>query len=280
MATASAVPLPTLNWDAADPSDAYIEWKDFMTSYFVISDIAEEKKWHYILLSAGQRGHELWKTWSLSDDDKKKPDTVFQKFEEHLVGTVNKWVMRLELSNMQQNEGESVDDFLCRLRAKANLCKFTDETTCDEMITFQLIKGIKWAEEKKELIKKGNNLKLTDAAQCARSYQAAIENTSSFTKGSTSTVNKVHTQGRPTRMIQNCYYCGRDHPRKQCPAWGSTCESCGKANHWSSQCEIATQQRRRGRSSQRKPQRNKSKDLQNQRKSRNKQSQTSERQRN
>ena len=70
MATAGVVPLPTLKWDAIDPYDSFVEWKDFLDSYFIIHAVAEEKKWHYILLSSGQRGHELWKTWSLSNDDK------------------------------------------------------------------------------------------------------------------------------------------------------------------------------------------------------------------
>lgn len=257
MATSGVVPLPLLNWDATNPNDAFVEWKDFLTSYFVINDVAEDKKWHYILLSAGQRGHELWKTWSLTDAQRANPEVVFKKFEDHLVGTVNKWVMRLELSNMQQADGESIDDFVCRLRAKASQCKFADDASRDEMITFQLIKGVKWAEEKKALIKKGNGLKLDAAIESARCYQAALQNTNSFTKSAsdcTVSVNKVNSRDRQSKLIRNCYYCGRDHPRRQCPAYGTTCESCGEQNHWRSQCEIATQHHKRGHSRQRKPQ--------------------------
>ena len=127
MATKLGVALPQLNWDHKDQTYAFREWKDFLNSYFVINDVDDEKKWHYILLSAGTRGHELWNSWVLSDDDKKDPAIVFEKFEKHLVGTLNKWVMRLELASLIQKEGEAVDDFICRLKAKANMCKFDNE---------------------------------------------------------------------------------------------------------------------------------------------------------
>ena len=36
-----------------------------------------------------------------------------------------------------------------------------------------------------------------------------------------------------------CNKCGKQHPqhpRNKCPAYGSTCLKCGKANHWQSVC--------------------------------------------
>ena len=47
---------------------------------------------------------------------------------------------------MSQGEGESVEDFVCKLKSKANSCSFSVSTK-EEQITFQLIKGIKWPEE-------------------------------------------------------------------------------------------------------------------------------------
>ena len=139
-----------LNLDAPDKNDAYEEWFDFMTNYFAINNVEDERKHHYIILSAGHRGYELWKTWNLSADDRKKPDVVFNKFKEHMIGTVNNWVMRLELPMIMQKDGKLVDDFICRLNTKANMCNFPDENTRYEQITFQLIKGIFG-------LRKGNN---------------------------------------------------------------------------------------------------------------------------
>ena len=85
-----SVPLPLLSWESADQMNAHEEWSTFMQSYFVINNIQDERKYHYILLSSRHKGHELWKTWMLSDDDKKNPTVVFNKFKSHMIGTVNR----------------------------------------------------------------------------------------------------------------------------------------------------------------------------------------------
>ena len=35
---------------------------------------------------------------------------------------------------------------------------------------------------------------------------------------------------------KKCKYCGKQHLRKQCPAFGQTCIKCGKKNHWTNCC--------------------------------------------
>ena len=33
-----------------------------------------------------------------------------------------------------------------------------------------------------------------------------------------------------------CHNCGKQRPRGKCPAYGTSCRKCGKANHWQSVC--------------------------------------------
>uniref|UniRef100_A0A1I8I9N5 CCHC-type domain-containing protein n=1 Tax=Macrostomum lignano TaxID=282301 RepID=A0A1I8I9N5_9PLAT len=39
----------------------------------------------------------------------------------------------------------------------------------------------------------------------------------------------------PAKMARNCGFCGKQHERRKCPAFGKTC-ACGRANHFSSVC--------------------------------------------
>ena len=64
-----------------------------------------------------------------------------------MVGTLNKWVMRLELSALEQKQGESVDNFVCRLKAKAGQCKFSDNA-----ISFTPGQGTKYSTEMSAII--------------------------------------------------------------------------------------------------------------------------------
>ena len=36
--------------------------------------------------------------------------------------------------------------------------------------------------------------------------------------------------------IRDCKYCGTNHQHQQCPAYGKTCKSCGKKNHFAKKC--------------------------------------------
>ena len=55
----------------------------------------------------------------------------------------------------------------------------------------------------------------------------------------TSFVNSIKTG--QAKFYKNCYVCGRDYSKGQCPAFGTTCSKCGMKNHWTKQCEIASQ---------------------------------------
>jgi hypothetical protein len=66
--------------------------------------VEEYKKWHYLLLSAGSKGCELWESWKISESDRKVSANVFNKFKEHLISTPNKWVSRLNFASLHQNE--------------------------------------------------------------------------------------------------------------------------------------------------------------------------------
>ena len=236
----TSVPIPKLNWENPDQIDAFCQWKDFMNSYFVIEKVQDKDKWHYLLLSSDEKGHELWRVWGLNDAQKEDPAVVFKKFEDHMVGTLNKWVMRLELSALEQKQGESIDNFVCRLKAKAGQCKFSDNTIRDEQITFQLIKGILWTDERKHLIKKGNALTLEDAIKSAQTYQATMENTSSFSKGASASasINSFNSRGRH----HGCSFCGETHGRGKCPAYGTVCSKCGLKNHFAKVCRNSRDQ--------------------------------------
>ena len=50
-------------------------------------------------------------------------------------------------------------------------------------------------------------------------------------------IQAIRTPTRST-MSNNCLKCGKSHAfhREACPAFGSKCNTCGKANHWASVC--------------------------------------------
>ena len=45
--------------------------------------------------------------------------------------------------------------------------------------------------------------------------------------------NKQKKQSiKEKKLIENCRYCGKRYPQKQCPTYGKTCSRCVKVNHF------------------------------------------------
>ncbi|GFS27368.1 hypothetical protein ElyMa_005262300 [Elysia marginata] len=121
------IPLPALDWSKANKQTVFQEWKEFLESYFVIDKIKDADKYHYLLLSSGPKGRELFQSHNITEDDKRNPAhlwSLFDYFENHLVEKPNKWVQRLEFQQITQQASESVDQFVVRLRNKAEKCSF------------------------------------------------------------------------------------------------------------------------------------------------------------
>jgi transposase InsO family protein len=51
----------------------------------------------------------------------------------------------------------------------------------------------------------------------------------------------------PAGSDASCRYCGRTHPKNECPAYGKTCHKCSKKNHFSSVCRAVNAVERQSR---------------------------------
>ena len=52
---------------------------------------------------------------------------------------------------------------------------------------------------------------------------------------------------KKVRFHKDCDYCGRSHDKGDCPAFGKTCNRCGRKNHFAKKCkqndgDLVTQQ--------------------------------------
>jgi len=244
------IPLPIIDWDKENKQEAFQEWKEFLESYFIINRVDERQKWNYILLSTGSRGRELLITSGISEDEKLNSENVWRVFENHMVEKPNKWVERIEFQSLTQNADESFENFALRIRNKANKCGFNTEETKNERITEQLIKGIKWPEERRHLISMGNNLTLENTLAYAKSHEAAIKNSENYNAASSTTatrnINAVRKQNYKKSTKKKCSRCGLHHEthKNKCPAMHDVCRKCKCRGHWESQCFSKLKQQR------------------------------------
>nr|XP_054752823.1 uncharacterized protein LOC129258608 [Lytechinus pictus] len=114
----------------------------------------------------------------------------------------------------------------------------------EERLIEQLIIGTKHVKVQERLLGKDETLKLDAALDTARTHEATESHMSMMKAVGNHKMNmdavrkKTHTEGKWQKKCQNC---GRSHPSKQCPAYGTQCRGCGGHNHWQKCCRKSSQ---------------------------------------
>ena len=133
--------IPRMRWDDPDRPNAIKIFHQQCELYFSVKNVAPNKQVDHILLFTGATGLKLYNSWGLPDDEKKDPKTVWSKFETQLHPKTNFRVARLYLQRYVQQENESADDFISRLKLQAYTCAFRDDKELHERVIEQFIAG-------------------------------------------------------------------------------------------------------------------------------------------
>ncbi|KAL5019152.1 hypothetical protein ScPMuIL_004874 [Solemya velum] len=203
--------------------------------YFSVKNVKKDKQVDHILLFSGEDGLKMFKSWSeLSNEQRIDPDEIWTRFATQIEPKSNFRVARFYLQKLKQNTAESIDDFLTRCKLQALKCKFRDEQEVQERLIEQLVVGTRHHEIQKDLLGKDINLTLAQATELGRVHEASIQHMHQL-----SSVQDIQSDIHLITRDDKCRNCGGSHaprPRRECPAFGSTCNACGKINHWQSVC--------------------------------------------
>ena len=87
----------------------------------------EQGKCSYLLIWVGQKGRDIYNTWSdISDDDRKKFETYYERFENHVSPKANPVFARFKFHSRVQESSETAEKFITALRILAQDCDFKD----------------------------------------------------------------------------------------------------------------------------------------------------------
>ena len=179
-------------------------------------------------------------TWS-SPDDAKKIAAVVSKFEEYCIPRENTIYKRFLFFTRDQRESETVDQYLMELRQIAANCDF-ESVTPDQLLRDRLVTGTKTAKVRENLLKE-KKLTLEKAIDiaCAAESTAVQMKVMSAESGLSAVKEKEKEQSEnvpsvSSGWIKDCRFCGRNHERCSCPAFGQICAYCKKKNHFVAKC--------------------------------------------
>ena len=214
----------------------------------------EGQKVALLLHSGGIELQEIYYTLVSEDHDTSFNDCV-AVLDNYFTPKVNVPFERHFLRQMQQMEGETIDQFVCRLRQKAISCEFP---SVDEAIRDQIIEKCRDPKLRRKFLEKSSEATLTVLQETARVHEAV--NTQMQSMERPEQVNKLSpndrqakekgTKGKKPGKERKCYRCGgTGHlaQDKSCPALGKTCNKCGKSGHFAACCKTKSTKKPSGR---------------------------------
>lgn len=222
-----------------------------------------------VLLSAiGEEAFKRYENFVLTDADKATAHSLLTAIEKCMVPETNPRYQRAMFNLTTQNENESIDQYVNRLKTMVKTCRYRcDAQGCnkdlsDEYLLDKLCISIRNVRLREKLYD-DNKITLEDAInkiRVAELTERQLKELSNPGPSNVVAVNKIHRQSssqKKERPIVNkndyrksseytkrndfvvkCKFCGRGHERdkEKCPAYQSKCSNCGKWNHFATVC--------------------------------------------
>lgn len=248
----SGLECPVMQLEGKQPERKHRHFKQHVELMFTgpLKSRNEAEKCSYLLIWVGQKGRHIYNTWTdISEDDRQKPQTYYDGFENHISLKSNPVFARFKFHSGTQDTLGTAEKFIAALQMLVQDCDFKDP---DEMIRDQIVFGTKSFKVREKLISKGAKLTSDKAIEIARSFESsqthltatAPENVNGSihhkVKGYPHQKHPVPYQPsyKPPKRTNPCRNCGS--PRKasvRCPACGQACLYCKKLGHFAEVCQ-------------------------------------------
>ena len=231
-------PPPELDVDAPGKRERWLDWKDAYQRYLLLSGSdrqPEQFQTAILLQSIGTEARKVYKGFVFTGTESKtNPDTLIKKYDEYFLSETRDFIERLKFSRRVQLPHETFEQYLSDLRFLASSCNFCTPKCCDNRIMDRILDGHK-SEVVKEKLTRSQKLDLATTLNTCRAMELNAEN-KKVVMNKEGEVNKVsHSTGkRFDDKSKRCKFCTQSHRMKksECPAWGKTCYSCHKPNHF------------------------------------------------
>lgn len=238
------IPLPdTLEINSSNLSKRWDLFLQSWNNYEVATNLSERSQPQRVatLLSViGTDPLEVYNTFEWAPDEEKTTTEVLQKLADYCKPRKNVTYERHKLMCTRQQDGETFDQYLTKLKLLAADCDYG--SIKDSIIKDMVVFGIN-DEKLRENLLRDTEMTLEKATQMARAGEQAHSQANSMANRSAQCDQRVYkikpATDHKTTMNQ-CRYCGLQHvfDRQKCPAFGKKCNKCNGLNHFARQCKV------------------------------------------
>ena len=245
MANFQIPPPDILELNDGSTASNWRTWVSAWNNYRLATKLDKEEEARQVatlLAVIGKEANKVFRTFTwASPDVAKKIAAVVSKFEEYCIPRENTIYERFLFFTRDQRESETVDQYLTELHQIAANCDF-ESITPDQLLRDRLVTGTKTAKVRENLLKE-KKLTLEKAIDIARAAEStAVQmKVMSAELGLSAVKEKEKEQSEnvpsvSSGWIKDCRFCGRNHERRSCPAFGQICAYCKKRNHFVVKC--------------------------------------------
>ena len=239
-------------------SDVWKKWKSCFTIFLQATESIEKPdvtKSSILLHCIGPQAKEIYDTFQFEAGNEMKFNNIIEKFDEYFNPRKNLTFNRYNFLTARQNDTESFDEFYTRLRKLSENCELGELR--DSLIKDIIIIGIRDTKLKERFLRE-NDINLETVLKNGRACEASKKQSKTLKseKETLLGVHQVHDRqpskdqrrtpprnpktyypkSKSNDMINKCKFCTGSHPRGACPAYGKTCNNCGKIGHYSKCC--------------------------------------------
>ena len=231
---------PPASFTFHDPH-AWPAWKERFGHFRLATKLSKEEgeiQVSSLLYAMGADADRIFKNFELQGNDRKDFNKVLEKFDEHFIPQRNVIHVRAQFHRRDQGREETVEEYVRALYELAEHADFPDKENC---IRDRLVLGITDQELSKKLQLQAD-LTLKSAVTMARQHEAVkVQLEEQRGQGSVDKVGvykkaqKSHRGGQREQQ-SSCGFCGNQHQKGKCPAFGKKCLKCGKKSHFERVC--------------------------------------------
>ncbi|XP_061195212.1 uncharacterized protein K02A2.6-like [Saccostrea echinata] len=238
------------NFDVADVTGIASKWKRWRRAFELYAKgkgVKEADQAKALLLhTAGMDVQDIFFTLPEGEGEDEYAKAV-NALDNYFKPQANVPYERSVFRSMAQLEHETIEQYITRLRQRAETCEFGNRDAIDERIRDQIIDKCVRHNLRRKLLEKGRNLTLTQVREIARAMEDSERQATSIegrTQGAvTGVVNKVSVQNKKhfvKKTNGKCFSCGYEgHLRNdpKCPARGKKCHKCKQVGHFEKMCK-------------------------------------------
>lgn len=219
-----------------------LQWDNYIIASGIASQ-TEEVKISILLSTVGEDCLRMIQNFPLSTEDKATSSTLLAAIGRNMTPTVNIRYERAVFNMAHQEESETYDAYINRLRGLIKNCQYG--AIEDDLLLDKIICSIKSVSLREQLWAVANITLVLAIDKCKAKELKQLKDIAGESSRETEDISRIKTRSKPFRKAEIlCKYCGRQHEYgiDACPAKGAQCLKCGKSNHFAQVCRARPHQ--------------------------------------